>query len=247
MGGKRWSKEEIDFLTTFWGSYNLVKMSKKLNRTVDSVKVKSERLGLGGSLRSQDSITKADIKKICKVTDYTVEKWIASYGLKCTKKVLAKKRCFCLIKLKDFWEFAFNNNELIDFSKIEKNILGIEPVWVDDFRKRDFRVKRKPYVKKWSESEIKEAIRLYKNGLSCKEISEKLDRSYHAVQIKLMRLGYKRRSHVAWRDEEMKIIKNLIEKGYTDYAIGKEIGRSSKSVCKKRSILLDEIRVRKRV
>lgn len=62
MGGKKWSEKEIDYLNSMWGRYNLNALAKKLNRTVEAVKLKSERLGLGGGLKAQDAITKADIK-----------------------------------------------------------------------------------------------------------------------------------------------------------------------------------------
>lgn len=247
MGGKKWSKEEIDYLNSMWGRYNLTTLAKKLNRTVEAVKVKSERLGLGGGLKAQDAISKADIKRICGVTDYTVGKWMSMYGLKCTNKVVTSKRSFCLIKTKDFWDFAKNNNELIDFSRIEKNILGVEPEWVDEFRKRDFKMKRKVYRRKWSAAEEKEAIRLYRKGLSHKEIGKRLDRPYHGVQCKLMRLGHKSRVSLAWRDEEIKILKNLIEKGYTDYEIADEIGRPRGSIyAKRKTIILDDVKVTER-
>ncbi|HHD2753256.1 TPA: hypothetical protein ACOTG0_002065 [Clostridium perfringens] len=247
MGGKRWSKKEIDYLNSMWGRYNLTTLAKKLNRTVEAVKVKSERLGLGGGLKAQDAITKADIKRICGITDYKVEKWISVYGLKCTNKVVTEKRSFCLIKTKDFWKFAKNNNELIDFSKIEKNILGVEPEWVDEFRKRDFKMKRKVYRRKWSATEEKEAIRLYRKGFSYKEIGKRLDRPYYGVQCKLTRLGYKSRINLAWRSEEISILKELMGKGYTDYEIGRRIGRPSGSVyVKRKRIILDDIKVRER-
>ena len=52
MGGKKWSEKEIDYLNSMWGRYNLNALAKKLNRTVEAVKVKSERLGLGGGLKA---------------------------------------------------------------------------------------------------------------------------------------------------------------------------------------------------
>lgn len=247
MGGKKWSEKEIDYLNSMWGRYNLNALAKKLNRTVEAVKVKSERLGLGGGLKAQDAITKADIKRICGVSGYKVEKWISVYGLKCTNKVVTSKRSFGLIKVKDFWEFAKNNNELIDFSKIEKNILGVEPEWVDEFRKRDFKIKRKSYRRRWSAAEEKEAIRLYTKGVTYEEIGKRLDRTSYGVQNKLIRLGYKNRINLAWRNEEINILKKLIEEGYSDYQISEEIGRPRGSVyTKRKTLILDDIKVTER-
>lgn len=137
MGGKKWSEKEIDYLNSMWGRYNLNVLAKKLNRTVEAVKLKSERLGLGGGLKAQDAITKADIKRI--------------------------------------------------------------------------------------------------------------DRTSYGVQNKLIRLGYKNRINLAWRNEEINILKKLIEEGYSDYQISEEIGRPRGSVyTKRKTLILDDIKVTER-
>lgn len=238
MKGKKWSNEEIDYLIEMYGRFKLPTIAKKLRRSVYAVEVKAYRIGLGGSLDAQDSVSKEQIRSVCNVTTYMVNKWINTYGLKSIKKVTSKEKAFCLIKIDDFWDFAFKNNEIIDFSKIEKNILGLEPDWVDTFRKRDFKKKVSLHGKKWTKSEVEEAKRLFKKGLSYKEIAVRINRSYNGVRTKLERLGYKTKTSLPWREEEIVILKDMVKKGYIDALIGEEIGRPRISIYTKRKKLI---------
>ena len=55
MGKNRyWTKEEIEFLQDKWGSMNVKTIAKNLNRSVDAVMLKKNRLGLGRFTESGD-------------------------------------------------------------------------------------------------------------------------------------------------------------------------------------------------
>ncbi|MGR5922045.1 hypothetical protein ACT7DD_25000 [Bacillus paranthracis] len=43
-----WRKEEIAYLEHYWGIYSIKHMAKKFGRSVDAVKLKAQRIGLGG-------------------------------------------------------------------------------------------------------------------------------------------------------------------------------------------------------
>lgn len=48
MGKARnWSKEELDTLQEEWGRYSITTQAKRLNRSVNAVLIKVQRLGLG--------------------------------------------------------------------------------------------------------------------------------------------------------------------------------------------------------
>ena len=55
--GKWWSNEEIEFLEDNWGYKSIPVIAKSLNRTINAVKVKAVRLGLGDHLDSGNYIT----------------------------------------------------------------------------------------------------------------------------------------------------------------------------------------------
>ncbi len=41
-----WTKEEIAYLEDSWGTYSIKSIAKKLDRTVNAIKLKANRIGL---------------------------------------------------------------------------------------------------------------------------------------------------------------------------------------------------------
>lgn len=54
---KTWTPEEERYLEDHWGTVSIPGIAKTLERTVSAIKVRAERLGLGGVLDSGDYVT----------------------------------------------------------------------------------------------------------------------------------------------------------------------------------------------
>lgn len=224
MALKRWSNEEIEYISEKYGTRSIESIAKKLNRSVISVENKIFRLGLGGSRQYREEITIKQLADNCCVTPYRVRKWLEE-GLKFIS-VKTRYKTYKLIKIDDFWDFAYKRRNEIDFTRIELNIFGKEPEWMKETRRIGKKDKfRKPY----EEWEINILKRLYKVN-TVKELSKMLDRSEASVTSQLRKLGLRKIVMLKWQEEEIELLKKLRGKGLTFGEIGTEMGRPAGSV-----------------
>lgn len=49
---RKWTKEDVEYLTEKWGNVSIPSIAKKLNRSVNAVKIKAGRLNLGPMLEN---------------------------------------------------------------------------------------------------------------------------------------------------------------------------------------------------
>ena len=231
-----WSKEQVEYLEDKWGSLSITTIAKNLNRSVNAVKIKAYKLGLGRHLHSGDYIT---LNQLCKALglgqSYTenFKRW-SNNGLPVKKKKVINNS-FRVIYLKDFWKWAEPNKMLINFSRVERHILGPEPAWVDEKRKADFlagQYKKTP----WTPAEDALFIQMLKAyRYSYREISIKLKRTEGALKRRMKDLGLKQRplradNHNPWTDEEIKILVDLYYKGYISEVMAEKIPRSALAI-----------------
>lgn len=83
--------------------------------------------------------------------------------------------------------------------------------------------------RKWEQTEIKEMIKLYEEGLSYAQIGRNINRPSSSVNKKLSDLGYKVKD-IKYTQEEIDTMIKLYNKGKTFKAIAEVIGRPSPSV-----------------
>ncbi|MDS1004967.1 hypothetical protein P9J83_15895 [Clostridium sporogenes] len=168
-----WTQEEEEYLQIRYGKTTLKRIAKKLGRSETAVEIKAGRLGLSSALEATGELTAAEIAKVFKIDAHVVvDKWIKNKGLKAQYRAVRCKRKFWRIKIEDFWKWASDNKEIINFSKLEKNILGEEPNWVDAERKKDFKERPKRQYKLWNELEDRKLKNLWKTSRSLKELAE---------------------------------------------------------------------------
>lgn len=133
-----WTSEEETMLSDLWGSEPIEKIAKKLERTVSSVRNKSVQLGLGS--QSESNYEGLKIKDICDLLNVRTEvvsiHWVA-LGLKCKTRYITQSTSYQYVEIKDLYEFLENNQNIWDSRSLEKNILGIEPEWLQEKRKSD--------------------------------------------------------------------------------------------------------------
>lgn len=88
-----WTSEEEIFLQEKWGTCSIPAIAKKLGRSVNAVKVRAQRLGLGAVLMGGDYITLNQLLIAVKGTNagggYALKSWVENRGLPVhTKKVI---------------------------------------------------------------------------------------------------------------------------------------------------------------
>lgn len=138
--------------------------------------------------------------------------------------------------LEEFWEWAEKNRSFIDFSRMEENILGLEPAWVKEQRKIDIKNKTAYKTTPWTDLEDKKLLRLLREfKYSYLDLSKKLNRTCGAILRRICDLGYRERpvkadNHTKWTDDEFSTLSELIKQGLSYSLIAEIIGKSEKAI-----------------
>lgn len=236
---KKWSNEDIVYLKENFGSKQIEEIAKELNRSVDAILIKSRKLRIGSISANMDNLNTVQLGDALGIQAKDVISFITKHGLKARKVKLIKRKVY-RIKLSNFWKWAELNKNRIHWDKVEKNVLGKEPPWVDDARKEVDIATKKKYTK-WSEYE-KDKLRFYYNkGLTYKEIANRLNRGIATVRAMRKKMGLPNKIiELKWQDEEVEILIDMAFKGYKDEEIAEELGRSKKMVVYKKANLREK-------
>lgn len=235
-----WPKEDLDYLEDKFGELDIKRIAKHLEKTPEAILIKARRLGLESITNASDRLNSKQLARVVGTDRKTIVRWINKHGLEASRKVLVKKRAFWRIKIEDFWKWAEKHQELIKWSKFERNALGKEPKWVDAARKKHL-LKPKREDEKWTTKE-NESLRMYWNlGKKPNEIAEILNRSSKAVLKRASRIGLsKRKIKIPWQSIEVETLIKMKLEGYTDTQVAEELGRGVEGVTYRRRKLIEE-------
>lgn len=237
---KSWTDEEIEYLENSYGNYSIKTISKRLGRTEVAISIKAKRLGLNCFLNSE-KLTAADLARAFRIDRHVVmDNWIKNKGLKASYKIVKSSRKYWRIDIEDFWKWSYKNRKIINFSKLERHILGAEPEWVEIERKKDYMHIPKRQACKWTKEEDEKLAMLYPNmNYTLKQIGGMLGKSEAAVNRRRKRIGVKpRKICLKWQQEEIDLLINLKLKGALDKEIAWELGRDEGNVSWKRKELI---------
>ncbi len=225
---KVWTKEEEDLLAELWGTRILDTLAKKFNRTPRAIVVKAEKMGLGPMIKNNgDLMTVRDIMDLLNVSYERITRTWVKYGLNLKKKKVTKHKFYYAINLDELILFLKNNQNLWNSKYLEKNILGIEPDWLKEKRKKDYLEEKEEY-RRWTDEEIKLAVELFKIKKSYKEIAARLNRSEVSVATIIRNQGYSYRLPKYWTGKELKYLKDNYENmSYKE--IAQELGRTTRA------------------
>lgn len=237
--GRNWTKEEIAYLEDNYGQLSYGTLAKNLNRSYNGINVMARRLGLGAFLECGDYVTFHQLLIALGQGNsgygYKMISWVKNRDFPIHYKRVNENR-FRIVYIDEFWEWAEKNQDLLDFSKFEENILGAEPEWVKRKRKLDYKKSMKYRKTPWMKKEDEELKRLVtKHKYTYDEISKKMGRTCGAVQKRLCDLGIqdkpiKADNHNQWSEDDLHLLGELIKQGYNYDLIAEEIGRSSKAI-----------------
>ena len=135
---RKWTEEEETMLSDLWGTESIENIAKKLNRTVSSIVNRVYVLGLGSQIENNyDGLRIQDISDIFQVNrNVILTSWV-SLGLKLSFRKISNYSVYSYVQIKDLYEFLEKNQNIWDSRNLEKNLLGIEPEWLKEKRKRD--------------------------------------------------------------------------------------------------------------
>ena len=240
MGQERnWTKEEIEYLSDNYGQLSYGTLAKNLNRSCNAINIKARKLNLGAFLECGDYITFNQLLIALGYgkngNNYKLISWVKNRDFPIHYKRVNENR-FRVVYIDEFWKWGEKNQDLLDFSKFEENLLGAEPEWVKRKRKLDYEKSRKYFTTPWTKLEDAELARLVgQHKYTYDQISRKLNRTCGAVQKRLCDLGINDRpvkadNHNCWTDQELIDLGDLIKQGYEYNLIAERIGRSSKAI-----------------
>lgn len=243
LGSRTWKPEELQYLEDNWGVKSVPAIAKALNRTVNGVTIKAQRLGLGSVLMAGDYITLHQLQLAVLGSksgggSYILKSWVENRGLPVHRKKV-KNNSFRVVYLQEFWEWAERNRSFIDFSKMDECILGAELEWVKEQRRKDrvsCAIQRKDPWTPEEDGQLLNLLKQQKYGYA--EISKILRRSAGAIQRRCNDLGTKYRPCKAdnhgedakWTQEHFGVLAEGIKNGDSYTYIGNLIGKSEKAV-----------------
>lgn len=233
---KKWTNEEVSILKEMWGEHSIPNIAKKLNRSENSIRVKSFRVGLRDNIRSGDYLLLNDVLKILGINYGKGTNRVINSNIPYKLKASVRQK-YRIIYIDDFWKWAEKNKNIINFKNFERGELGPEPEWAEIKRQSDKKKAKEKKNTPWTPSEDKQLIWLleqYKYGYS--DIARIIGRTEGAIKRRCYDLKVKARpikadNHRKWTNEETNICLTMYSNGSTIEDISERLeGRSALSV-----------------
>lgn len=189
-----WTEEEIDLLGRKAGLYSYDGIGKVLGRTPGAIQRSLfEQFGTSSAKLAMGYLSCNQLAKSLNVDFHTVARWRDKHNLPLYHMQLAyarkdRKRKTYYIFPEDFWKWAEDHKEFINFHRIERHCILPEPEWLEEEMKKP-NYKTGPY----SEEEDEIVWYLYYNkAITQVEIAKKLNRTRSSVEKRLARLRMKK-------------------------------------------------------
>jgi transposase-like protein len=237
MGSKpNWTKEEIEYLEDKWGVISIKAIAKNLGRGISAVKQKGQSVGLGDPILHYDGISISQLSQALNLEYQQVQYWITNYSFPAKRKMFAEKMHVLVVQYQDFWVWAEEHKQMLNFSRLEPLILGPEPEWVAEKRKADMKSHNKIKVRQWSKEDdrrLSNMVHAYQ--YTYPEIANRLQRTESALKRRLYDLGIKARplslnNMIKYTDQEVQQMIMLYEKGYGLNSIAESLNKSALGV-----------------
>lgn len=232
-----WPPEKEEYLEEAWGNVSIPNIAKKLGKSIEAVKLKARRMGLGRHIHSGDYITLCQLLKALKVgysTD-TLNRWKAhNFPLKHKKSINQPVK---VVYPKDFWAWAEHNKMLIDWGRVEPGTLGLEPQWVIHKRKADQLAAEYTRRRPWTpleDAQFKAMLKSYR--YTYRDISVALKRTEGALKRRFRDLKLKERPLIAdkhdspWTPDQVEKLVDLYYKGYIPEVMAEFIPKSASAI-----------------
>lgn len=208
--GRTWTIEDKEYLQDKWGTVSAKSIAKRLGRSVDSVKQKAYKIGLGDARFNYDGISINQLAKAMNRCPHVLYRWIELHALPAKQKVFMSEARVWVIRYSDFWKWAEQHKTFINLAKMEANTLGPEPDWVREKRKADELASQKSKRSiAWKPEEEQRLLQLASlPNATYPEIACLLDRTESSIRRRLYDLNVKVRprridSHIKYTQEDI--------------------------------------------
>lgn len=178
---KYWTEEETTYLKEHIGNTKISTIAKNIDRSETAVILKMKRLGIGNTKEHTGLMTSGELAKILDVDRTTIRGWIERHGLPIKKKIPRTEKTFRFVDNEEFWSWANQHKDKVDFSKIERNSIPPEPEWVESLR-FDNKIYQKKSYKQWTTKEDRRLIEFLNEGKPKRKIAEELGRTVISVE-----------------------------------------------------------------
>lgn len=232
MGNNRnWTQAEIDYLEEKWGTVSVPHIAEELGRSDTAVVKKAQKLNLCAWYESGDYISVNQVFLALfghKVYSYNSISWFQNRGFPVQYRKM-RNDTVKVVNLDDFWKWAEENKQFLDFSRFEEYDLGKEPSWVKQKRREDVERRYKVKTTPWTplDDEMLRSL-LRKNKYTCMELSAKLRRTEGAIirrisELKLKERPVKMSKNNPWTQEQLDTLGRMIKQGSKYTAIHEQI------------------------
>lgn len=248
-----WTEADTEALREGWGQLKggIPALARKLGRSVNALKIRAQRLGLGPWLDAGEWISVNQLIGIVTGVpnsgySYTLYRW-RRMGLPVSeRRTLGSK--WRMVRIEAFWPWAEAHRRELDFSRFEEGALGIEPGWAREKRKVDQanRALVYPHNTPWSPREDALLKFLCERGTDWAELDSRFRRTGGAIRRRIYDLGLPRPADMGrrglgmerpWRPEELEALRRMTDAGHSIDAIARKLGRTSQSVRGKREAI----------
>lgn len=234
---KNWTDEEKEYLCEKWGVISASGIAKHLKRTFSGVFQKAQRMGLGDPTTHFDGITICQLMNALDKT-YSVSKvWIRDYGMPVKTKLFAKEKRVRVITYPEFWKWAEQHKELMNFAKMDPNTLGTEPEWMKIKRRADNLRSQKTWQSvAWTAKEDQQlAQMLQTSNMTYPKLASHFNRSESSIRRRIYDLNIKfspkrLNNHIKYTAIEIEKLSIMACQGYGYETIAQELGKSALGV-----------------
>lgn len=247
-----WTEAETEALREGWGQLKggIPALARKLGRSVNALKIRAQRLGLGPWLDAGEWISVNQLIGIVTGVNsgysYTLMRW-RRMGLPVSERRTVSSK-WRMVRIEAFWPWAEAHRRELDFSRFEEGALGVEPSWAREKRKVDQanRALVYPHNTPWSPQEDALLRHLCERGTDWAELDSRFRRTGGAIRRRIYDLGLPRPADMGrrglgmerpWRPEELETLRRMTDAGHSIDAIARKLGRTSQSVRGKREAI----------
>jgi len=187
---KNWSEMDIEYLKDSLGLVQLPTIAKNLNKSNVAVIMKMKRLGIGNTRIQAGYLTLQELANHLHVDRTVVSEWTKRHGLPYIRRITHTKRHFYFVDPEEFWKWAFQHKDKVQFNHIEPHTITPEPDWVNIERRTEHEqnLRKKRKYRHWSTLEDSKLKALRSKGKTFKQIGEDLSRSAVSVERRYNRI-----------------------------------------------------------
>ena len=155
---REWTDKEVKYLNNRYLKQSVETTAKRLNRSIPSVKTLAKCFH-------------SDIRVILR--------WIDKFDLPCKKVELDNQTRYSIDPV-EFWKWAENHKDIINWKKYERETLFPEPSWINyEWKKDNGKPERhRNRITDFEKAAIKGMMR---KGMGNKEIAKEINRTYYAT------------------------------------------------------------------